>query len=137
MSLRTCLAVAALSLLATACSNPIEGTWRSDKKLPNDQRNTMTVESDLTGKATIYATPAYDLAFWTKFKFEFKGVEKEDGYRWDFEMDCDSDNCNGDDFEMECKVFSGEDNGGLDKLNCRGDARWEDYPFDWERVEEE
>lgn len=137
MPLRTSLLpVAACLLLATACSNPVEGKWRSDKELPNQQRNSMTVEGDLTGKATIYATPAYDLNLWSKFKFEFEGEEKDDGYRWDFDMECTSEQCNGDDFEMECKVFSGDDNGGLDKLNCNGDGRWESYPFDWERVEE-
>jgi len=136
MPLRSSLVILATALVASACSNPIEGDWRSDKKLPNLQRNSMTVESDLTGKATIYATPAYDLGLWTKFKFEFKGEEKNDGYRWDFKMKCKSDQCNGDNFEMECKVFSGDDNGGLDKLNCRGDDRWEDYPFDWERDED-
>lgn len=136
MPFRSSLALIAVSLLAAACSNPVEGEWRSDKQLPNEQRNSMTVDSDFSGKATIYATPAFDLGAWAKFKFEFDGEEKDDGYRWDFEMDCKSEQCNGDDFKMKCKVFSGDDNGGLDKLNCTGDGRWTDYPFDWERVED-
>lgn len=125
-----------LLLALAACDNPVVGSWRSDKKLPNGQRNSLTVEDDLSGKATIYATPEYDHTYWVKFKFKFDGKEKDDGYRWDFDMNCSSGPCNGDDFEMECAVYDGDDNDGLDKLNCKGDARWANYPFDWERDED-
>ena len=55
-------------------------------------------------------------------------------------MKCTSGPCNengrSDNFEMECRVYDGDENGGLDKLNCKGDDLWVAYPFDWERDEE-
>jgi hypothetical protein len=131
--LTTCLFLGLL--LLTACDNPMVGKWRSDQKLPNGQRNSMTVEDDLTGKATVYATPEYDHNLWVKFKFELEGKEQDDGFRFDFEMKCtyaSNDVCV-DKFDMDCKVYDGDDNGGLDKANCKGKGLWQNYPFDWER----
>ena len=71
-------------LLATACSDPILGAWRSDKKLPNGERNTLQVDDDLGGKASIWATPEYDHNLWVRFKFSIDGEEKDNGFRWDF-----------------------------------------------------
>lgn len=124
-------------LLLTACEAPIVGNWQSDAKLPNGERNTMTVKSDLLGKAVIFATPEWDHNQWVKFRFDIKGTEKDDGYRFDFEMRC-TEASNGaciDRFKMDCKVYDGDDNGGLDKANCKGNGTWAYYAFDWERDE--
>ena len=114
------------------------GKWRSDQKLPNGGRNSLTVEDDLTGKATVYATPVYDHNLWVKFKFKIEGEEKDDGYRFDFKMECTSstDGVCVASFDMDCKVYDGDDNNGLDKANCKGKGLWVDYPFDWERDED-
>jgi hypothetical protein len=130
------LVPAALAL--AACGAPVVGSWESDINLtpppPWGTRNKMTVESDLTGEARIYATPSSDHTAWSSLKFEFEGQEADDGLSWRFAMSCVNEACNGDDFKMDCQVIdTGAD---LDKMKCTGNHKWVAYPFDWEEVEE-
>jgi hypothetical protein len=132
-----CLAIPA-ALALVACGSPVVGSWQSDLSLnpapPWGSRNKLTVESDLTGEARIYATPSNDHTAWTSLKFELEGQELDDGITWKFAMSCVSEACNGDDFRMECKVIdTGAD---LYKMKCDGNHKWVSYPFDWEEVEE-
>ncbi len=135
MKVPTLASFIVVALVLGACDAPVVGSWQSDKKLPNGSRNKLTVESDLTGSATIYATPANDHNSWTKFKFDVEGEEANDGYRFDFNMDCKSGGCDGADFKMKCEVIDTTDEDAPDKMDCEGNKRWDDYPFDWERDE--
>lgn len=113
-----------------ACDAPIVGEWRSDKKLGNGERNVLTVASDFTGTAEIFATPASNHALWNKFEFD---VEWEDDVEeYDLTMDCDKGPCDKDDFVMECIVID-EENGEVEKLECKAGGEWAKYVFDFER----
>jgi hypothetical protein len=137
MDPRTLASMLGLGAALCACESPMVGDWQSDNKLPNGERNTMSVDSDLTGKAAIWATPNADHNYWVRFKFKLKGEEKDDGFRFDFRLTC-TDSGTGeciDRFDMDCKVYDGDENNGLDKANCKGSGSWVFYPFDWERHE--
>ena len=123
--------VFALPLL-TACSSPLVGEWLSDSKLSNGEKNRLTVYSDNTGDARIFATSKVDLQSYTKFKFTFDW--KPNGEEFDFDMKCSDGPCDNDDFDMDCKIIREGDN-RADKMDCKGSARWKDYPFNWERSE--
>lgn len=126
----------ALGAVAMAgCSSPPVGSWQSDSKLPNGEYNKLVVDGDFIGEAKIYATPANDTTFWVKFKFDVDGAQTEEGTAWVFSMNCKSGPCSGDDFKMTCEVIS-EGADQADKMNCTGNKKWDDYPFDWERIEE-
>lgn len=127
---RFVLPFALLSL--TACSAPVVGEWLSDSKLSNGEKNRLTVYSDNTGDARVFATSKTDLQSYTKFKFTFDW--EPDGDAFDFKMKCSDGPCDNDDFDMGCKVISESDD-RADKMDCKGSDRWKDYPFNWERNE--
>jgi len=127
------LAITLMALPLFGCSSPILGKWRSDNKLPNGRRNTMGIDSDNTGWANVYATPAGDWNAWVKFKFD---VDWEDqGEKFELNLSCNSGPCNGNenDFSMKCQVID-EGNDSLIRLNCNANHAWASYPFDWEEV---
>ena len=129
------LVLVPLGFLLTACSTPVVGSWRSDNKLPNGLRNEMTVDKDLLGTATIYATPEGQTSTWSTFQFDAEGTEASDGASWKFKMTCQGTSCVNDNFKMNnCQVI---DEGTSDpvKMNCEGDGNWVKYPFDWEQVD--
>ncbi|MSP26098.1 MAG: hypothetical protein EXR75_13255 [Myxococcales bacterium] len=117
----------------SACDGPLVGEWRSDKKLGNDKRNSLSIASDSTGTATIYATPASDHSVWTAFEFNVSwGPDAEE---FDLAMNCARGPCDNNDFVMECIVID-EQNGETEKLECDARGNWQGYVFDWERREE-
>jgi hypothetical protein len=121
------------ALTLTACDAPVVGSWQSDVKLTDGSRNTMNVDSDLSGSAKIHATPASDTTAWVGFKFDFTGAEKDDGITWQFAMECVSGDCVDEDFKMDCQVI--DEGSDPVKMNCVGRGRWASYPFDWEAVD--
>ena len=131
---RLALVLVPLGFALAACSTPVVGTWRSDNKLPNGLRNEMTVDSDLVGTATIYATPEGATTTWSTFQFGATGTEASDGASWKFKMACQGATCSNDDFKMTCEVID-EGTDEPIKMNCKGDAKWDKYPFDWEEVD--
>ncbi len=119
-----------LALFCSACDPPIVGFWESDNKLSNGKRNKMNIESDFIGEALIYATPKNDLNQWDKFKFDL--IWEDEVEEFDIKLDCVSGPCDGADFIMECKVID-EGKDVVDKLECKANHDWADYPFDWQR----
>lgn len=115
------------------CSDPVEGDWQSDSELGNGRRNELSVFGDGTAEATIFATPKNEPAVWHRFEFD-ADWEKNDT-EFDFKMDCNVGPCNGDDFDMECKVIKDEADDDAEKLDCTAHDKWAAYPFDWERNE--
>src|SRR5262245_33123959 len=119
------------ALLAVAgCKSVVVGDWQSDSELANGKRNELSVSSDGSAEATIFATP--DNAHDTWVRFEFEADWEQDGDEYDFEMQCEQGQWVGNDFKMECQVIEEEEDGDH-KLDCHGEAKWTNYPFDWER----
>jgi hypothetical protein len=131
---RATFLLALLAAGAAGCASPpVLGVWRSDDKLGNGERNKLVVNEDFTGSATIYATPKGQPQSWQKFKFDVAWEDEVEEF--DFKMKCASDACtDADEFTMECQAIEMDD--GAYKMDCDGNKRWADYPFDWELAEE-
>ena len=129
LSHRLGLLVAASALLC-ACDAPVVGAWESDT-LGNDDKNHLTVDSDFSGKAELHVTPKNEPNNWRTI--DFKLDWEDEGNEFDFALECDSDNCDGDDFVMECQVIEPED-GTEDRLDCKTNSdKWAEYPLQFER----
>jgi hypothetical protein len=118
-----------LFLGTAACSDPVVGSWKSDKKLGNGKYNTLEVVDDGTGDATLYATPDSNLQAWVRFKFTLDW--EEDAGEFDLTMKCKDRSdvpCNGDGFVMKCEAVDTDEG---EKLDCKGTKHWTKYPFDW------
>jgi hypothetical protein len=122
------------SSLLVGCGSPLVGDWESDKKLPNGDRNEMSILSDGTGDAKIFATPQSQPDNWVEFKFDLEWAE--DAEEFDVDMNCKKGPCDSDDFKMTCVVVD-EGDGSVYKLECKvtKNARWENYPFGFEKLE--
>jgi hypothetical protein len=125
------LALLACLLPLTACHAPAVGFWESDSKLGNGERNKLQLYDDLGGKAEIWATTCETCNDWVEFKFDVEWEEQ--GTEFDLDMECSKGNCDGSDFKMECEVI--EEDSGEEKMDCKGDGSWSNYPFDWQRDE--
>lgn len=125
------LTLLAAALVLTGCSAPVIGDWRSDQELGNERHNTLSVYDDLTAEAVIFATPKNDLGYWVRFDYDADWEDLDDEF--DFDMECKEGPCEGEDFTMSCQVLESDD--GVEMLDCEGEDRWQDYPFDWERDE--
>lgn len=126
------LLVVAAASGTTACGGdpPLVGSWRSDARLGNGERNELTVAPDFTGEATLYATPAGAPTTWVQLEFDLEWADE--GREFDLDLDCQGDACNGDDLKMKCTIIS-EAPGEADKMDCDGEGKWSAYPLDWER----
>ncbi len=122
--------LASLTLFCSACDPPIVGFWESDRKLSNGKRNQMSIESDFTGEAVIYATPTSDLNQWEKFSFDL--IWEDEVEEFDIKLTCRSGACEDADFIMECAVID-EGKDVVDKAQCTASKSWSKYPFDWQR----
>ena len=134
MWMRPLLAVITLGLAACSMcgcgSPPVVGEWLSDAKLSNGERNRLSVSDTFDGDARIWATSKSDPTLFIKFKFNFSW--EDGGQDFDFNMKCTEGPCSNDDFTMRCQVIS-EDSNKADKMDCRANNRWKQYPFNWER----
>jgi hypothetical protein len=124
------LTLVAALLAVAGCKSVVVGDWQSDTELANGRRNELSVSSDGSAEATIFATPDNAHDTWVGFAFEAEW--EQDGDEFDFLMECDQGPCDGNDFKMECQVIKEEEDGD-EKLDCNGAAKWTNYPFDWER----
>ena len=123
------LLIASVALCACADA-PVVGDWESNT-LGNGEKNKLTVESDFNGSAELFVTPKGQPDNWSAI--EFKLEWEDEGDEFDLAMECDSDNCDGDDFVMECEVIEPEDE-TEDRLDCKTTSdKWADYPLQFER----
>jgi hypothetical protein len=126
--------VGLVASLLTGCGSPLVGDWESDKSLPNGEKNEMTILSDGTGDAQVFATPQSQPDNWVEFEFDVDW--EQDDEKFDVDMSCKKGPCDSDDFKMSCKVID-EDKGLTYKLECEvtKNARWQTYPFGWEKLD--
>jgi hypothetical protein len=132
--MRTTQLIAALLAVmfgAGCASPPLIGYWESDKRLGNDRKNKLEIYEGFTGTAKIYATPANDPNTWILFEFEVVWEDFEVEFALD--LDCEEGPCEGkiNNFDMDCEVIEQEDDSEV--MDCDGDKKWKDYPFQWQR----
>ncbi len=121
---------AALFGLAVAgCNAAVAGDWVSTDKLGNGQFNKLSAGSDKSADATIWATHPHE-ASWVRF--HFTGTWSDSGGQFSFQLHCDGGPCTGADFRMDCQVID-EKNGEVNKLDCKANDKWQDYPFHWQQ----
>lgn len=126
---------ACLLALATGCAaDPILGDWESERRLSNDEKNKLELYDDFTGDAEIWATPLSDPNAWYRFEFEVSWWREEGTGQYGFDLNCTEGPCSGDDFDMDCELIEVDgDEGPLQKLDCEGEKKWENYPLQWQR----
>ncbi|MDP7110407.1 MAG: hypothetical protein QGH45_00515 [Myxococcota bacterium] len=104
---------------------PIEGDWESAEKI-GGERNTLEIDPDNRGEATIYFYMGSDL-YYDDFDVEVTEAISENQRR-SFVLEMEADSTSELDFEMECDM-----NDAKDELECEGDDLFESYEFEWER----
>ena len=130
------LSAACLLALATGCaSQPVIGDWESERRLGNNEKNKLEVYEDFTGDAEIWATPISDPNAWFRFEFEVAWWKEDGAGQYGFDLNCTEGPCNSDDFDMDCELIEIENDEGapLQKLDCEGEKKWENYPLQWQR----
>lgn len=102
-----------IALFASACGGEdIEGMWESDDKVAG-KRHEFSIDSDLIGEGTFYATDNAGQVFKCKADVEGKAGSREGRYELEvqFKGDCSS----APDVELECQLEN-DDN----LLDCDG-----------------
>ncbi len=123
----------AATLLA-GCSGGVVGEWQGVKPTL-DQRNSLTVEEDGGGKATVFIyRTVQGMATADAFTFDVDWSERETMFDFDFVCatspfgECDEE----DSFDLNCEIDEDDDT----RMSCKADGRWDDYAFDWRRLED-
>ena len=122
----TLVTVIAATLLA-ACGGgggegmePIVAAW----EMPvGDYRNTLEIDEDLGGRATVYFVASDGYLYYLDFRVD---AEPLSGDRYALDLECIGD-CASYDIEMDCELY---DEG--DKMQCNAYGGWSSYQFDWE-----
>ncbi len=119
------LVIGTLAVLVTAsgCTDAIIGDWEAKDSFSSSERNDMTIDDDDTGKATIFFSYGGD-NYKADFDIEWESLGDDE---YDLEMECDG-NCSELDFTMECDLKD-------EDMDCKGEDMWENYDFEWEKVD--
>ena len=136
MRLLELCSAACLLLLTVGCAkDPVLGDWESDRRLSNGEKNKLELLEDFTGDAEMWATPTSDPNAWFRFEFDVEWWREDGTGQYGFDLDCTEGPCSSDNFDMECELIEVEDDDGLplQKLDCEGDKKWENYPLQWQR----
>jgi hypothetical protein len=103
--------------------DPIVSSWESAEPVGGFY-NSLEIEDDLSGDATIYFYASDGYLYYLEFDVE---AEIDEAGRYTLELECNGD-CGDYDFEMECDMSSLGD-----EMDCDGDGIWSQYAFEWKQ----